>query len=545
MKKNDSILSFKKIIFAAFLALLLLSGCKKEQPEQPDLPNKSVAKKSSQSAISPVLFDWETVDWMPYPTNIIPPPWTGQGSLYSIIDPDVLTDRRASDGWTLVYSTFTYSEYTNNPYFILYNKYRGLMRIFIYVNNSSFAASSYLQDGITLVNNQYSILNFAGFDIIDASQKQLRFDKVESAPKDGSAPFATFKWYMLQYEFAYDPTIVPTTSAYPPQFSFYINSINLDKVTLGGTQKGTLKGTIGSSASSSSNFFSTITPILKPFGTGILAGLGSQFFTKNATSDTSNSLGLPNGIFKDISKGLSSALSSATGSLPGAVTNILSAIIGGNSGSAMQTVSLNLSTQISLSGSISSTTSFPSSPTSLYIPGSIKADANGNYNVQNYIPLYNEPLGVFNLSNKPTVSEIIEISNPPQRAICNYHCDYAIDKNSFQILWNPAVTSIASITDLTEEVITSPSGVWSLSGTTGRKESYSGSTIYTGKDKITVNFKGYYDGNIYLDGPVYVRISFKVVPNNGAPTSTIVKTFAVNVNRTVIDQYYCPTCPAI
>ncbi len=536
MKKEISWLYLSKMLIITFMSMLFLPGCQKEE-----LPSK-IQVNGSTNAILPYSFNWEdpNLNWMPYPTNIITPPWVGQGSLYSTVDPDVLTDRKALNGWTLVYSTFTPSTAAINPYFILYNKYRGLMRIFIYVNNSSFASSSYLQDGITLANNQYSILNFAGFDVIDASQKQTRFDKVEPAPKDGTAPFATFKWYMLQYEFAYDPTLVPTTSAYPPQFSFYINSINIDFVKLGGTQKGTLKGTIGSSASSGSNFFSTITPGLKLLGTGVLAGLGSQFFTNHVTSDTSNSLGLPNGIFKSISSGLSSALSTATGGLPGAVTNILSAIIGGNSGSAVQTVSLNLSTQISLDGTISNTTSFPSSPTSLYLPGSIMADANGNYNVQSYIPLYNAPLGVFNLSNKPRVQKTIIITSraPYEKYVdeygttYDYHTIYVIDKSSFTVQWNPSVLSIANISNITYEVILLNNQ--DLDSTTGRTESllgYSNSKVK--KDQLDTYFLDHINKNWRAPGTVLMRMSFNVVPKDGSQISTIVKTFAVNVTQVV------------
>lgn len=528
------------MLFATFLALFFLASCQKEQLNSPD----KIAVKSSTDAIFPYSFNWEdpNLNWMPYPSEQarISPPWTGQGSLYSIIDPDVLTDRKASDGWVLLYSTFSYVTFTYNPYFMLYNKYRGLLRIFMYVNNSSFASSSYLKNAITLADSQYSILNFAGVDIVDASQNQTRFDKIESAPIDGSAPFTTFKWYMLQYELAYDPTIVPTTSSNPPQMSFYINSINVTQVNLGGTAVGKLNGTIG--ATGPSDLFSTITSSLsKPLGTGILAAVGSKSFSKFKTSETNNSLGLPNGIFKAISTGLESALSAASGSLPGSVYNILSAIIGGSSASAGQTVSLNLDATISLSGSLTDITSLPSTPNSLYLPGSLMPDAGGNYNVQGYVPLYDQPLGVFNLSNRPTV---YKHRDTPVRIeteagiFYSYGDFYSIDDNAINslITFNPNVINSnsdgATISNLTREVVLFstdlfPPGGGESASIYGTLENYNGNDIYTSTGGVSASYVSVRPYPVHSS--VAVRISFNVVPNNGGPISTIVKTFLANL----------------
>jgi hypothetical protein len=82
---------------------------------------------SLRSVIVP-SFNWETVNWMPTPpwqTNI-PPPWIGQGSIASAYGIDVINDNKAADGWVLLYNTFSDTgPNLINPYFILYNKYRG------------------------------------------------------------------------------------------------------------------------------------------------------------------------------------------------------------------------------------------------------------------------------------------------------------------------------------------------------------------------------------------------------------------------------------
>jgi hypothetical protein len=524
----------KKMLFAAILTLLFLAGCKKEKLSSPD----TIPVKGSTDALIPYSFNWEdpNLNWMPYPEGQarISLPWTGQGSLYSTVDPDVLTDRKASDGWILLYNTFSPTTFTYNPYFILYNKYRGLMRIFIYVNNSSFASSSYLKNAITLNGNQYSILNFAGTDIVDVSQNQIRFDKIESAPIDGSAPFSTFKWYMLQYELAYDPTIVPTTSENPPQLSFYINSIDITQVKLGGNVEGKLKGSIG--ATGSSDLFSTITSNIAPaLGKGVLAAVGSEFFTRNTISETTNSLGLPNGVFKAISSGISSALSAAAGNLPGAVYNILSAIIGGSSGSAGQTVSLNLNATISLAGSMKDVTCLPSMPASYYLPGSLLADAGGNYNVQGYVPLYNQPVGLFNLSDKPTIyknrSTPILVTTEAGD-FYEYTDTYTKNDVNSLIIFNPNVINSnsdgAHISNLTSEIVLELGPLYGVESETiyGRLENYNDKDIYTDEQSVVALYLSVRPKNRTTS--VAVRVSFNVIPNNGGPTSTIVKTFLAN-----------------
>lgn len=88
---------------------------------------------STRSIPVPTL-NWENADWMPTPPgqSRIPSPWVGAGSLASTYGMDVVNDRMASDGWTLLYNTFDANAPGQlvNPYFVLYNKYRGTMRIF-------------------------------------------------------------------------------------------------------------------------------------------------------------------------------------------------------------------------------------------------------------------------------------------------------------------------------------------------------------------------------------------------------------------------------
>ncbi|HEY4788495.1 MAG TPA: hypothetical protein VIH57_20735 [Bacteroidales bacterium] len=545
--QRNSVMNSQNFFYVFIFIVLLLTSCKKELT----VPKDSIAVKGSKDAIIPLDFNWEGTDpnfnWMPQPPGMTPIPlvWTGP----SDIDPDIIKDCKKSDGWFLVYNTFTYdpSNFSYNPYYVLYNRYRGIMRIFLYVNSvSGVAGSTYLQDGIDLKTTSYSLLNFAGAEVVDASKNQSRFDKAEPKPVTGP-PFANFKWYMLQYEFAYDPKLVATTDAHPPQFWFYVNGVDISNVNLGGTQKGTLNGTIGSSGSTNmiSKIISTVAPTA-----GILAAVGTNYIDKHKGDPDggncstcqpagSNDLGIPISTFDAISKGLSSAVSSGVSSIPGTVFNLLSAIIGGSSASSQQQVSLNLSTQINLTGSMTSSFSFPSSPMPNYLPGTLKANTDGSYNVVGYVPSYNAPLGVFNISNTPTVTLNYMCNFDGVRYVQVY--TYTLDNNSFSIQWNPEVLNNATILSLTKEVVirTNSNDISSyLIHQTGRVETIKGTPYWwTGSNGFqAVYFTRDTYKPVHFGGEIYLRISFVVHPNNGAPDVAIVKTF--NVNQQIINPTY-------
>lgn len=102
-----------KILFKTLLvsvaAVLLFASCENNMLES---NNTNITPSSHSLRSVPVnLFDWETVDWMPTPPGQtqIPPPWIGQGSLASTYGIDVINDRKAADGWVLLYSTFSYT----------------------------------------------------------------------------------------------------------------------------------------------------------------------------------------------------------------------------------------------------------------------------------------------------------------------------------------------------------------------------------------------------------------------------------------------------
>jgi hypothetical protein len=500
--------------------------------------SSELTKESTKSVPTP-LFDWENIDWMPTPSGqaSIPSPWMSQSSLTSTVGIDVINDRKSADGWELLYNTFDENAVQLiDPYFILYNKYRGLMRVYFYVTTQFVAYYSYVQDGISIISNQQtSILNFLGQDVVDGSLKTNNYMQVQPAPYDGSYPLASNKWYMLQYELAYDPNLssIPYNQI---QLNFVLSYCSIDAVSMNGKQIGELYGTIG--ATGSDNVVSELVKLGTGAGKVVLTSLGKSFLDYNTLdSNGSNKLDIPPKIFKDISKGISTAISNGTSSLPGLGISVLSAIFGGSSSSTP--ISLNMKTSIELSGTTTNNGSFPSMPISYWIPGtSISSDAVG------FIPNYDKILGVFNIDGKPTVNLNIHetIRTVPDEPFdpdkfTTYH-EYkitpvqAIDVSS-HIIINPEVRNIADVTIVNQELLI-----------VGGLEDVSGSDfiglipffyVYDNRGGASPAYPyGNIDWNKFTPG---VKVTIRVAPKNGAPPSTIIKTFKLNHTLTRSNEY--------
>ncbi|SDQ01694.1 hypothetical protein SAMN05428975_5939 [Mucilaginibacter sp. OK268] len=536
MKKN----TLKKIILLSGLLILSIEGCKKDLISNTEADKSTTGTKKLVNSITPYSFNWETIDWMPTPPgqSQIPPPWIGQGSIASTFGIDVVNDHKAADGWVLVYNTFNPNAVgtLQNPYFILYNKYRGLMRVYLYTTTQFVYPSTYIVDGVSVVSSHgSSMLNFLGTDIVDPSQNQTNFSQIEPAPTDGSQPLAANKWYMLQYELAYDPQIA-TLSYQDIQLSWFTNFNSVSKISLGGTETGTIKSPVSAPGTALNTALQKGGTVL---GTGALGVIGQGILQDHGNDSTGkNDLGLSAGIFKSLFKGVTGAISGAAGGIPGAVVGLFSAIIGGSS--STPTINLNLNSQITLSGTQTTAGSFPSSPTSIYVPGT-----NISSSAQNYVPLYNQTLGVFNLTAKPTIN-VIQHSNPD--AAGYYTTSYSLGTQMDQIfVTNPAVINNSStgaqIANINQMVILlEPSDPTPLYGftTTGNIETV-GNYVAVSQaldeydEPISLNTQTNRFLQFSSSQKVAVRVSFDIIPNNGAPKSSVIKTFWANANVTTVN----------
>lgn len=492
-----------KLLLSTLLVMTFITGCKK------DLSNGSIEINEAVNSIPSFPLNWETLDNMPGST--IPMPWSNSAA--TGILSDIRYDFKSSEGWTLVCNAFdpNPSLLMPNPYFVLYNKYKGLLRIYTWITTPGFIASDYVTSKVTLSPNTVnsSMLNYIGHDLIDVSINQPAANKVEATK------MSTSTWYASQFEIAYDPKVATSTfEQLGLQWGIGWNSIS--SISLLGKQTGSLNGTITTPASPAFN--------LPSIGNTLFQG-GLEFAGLSAFTGI---FGTPSEL-DPMGNSLSAGISSAIG---GQVKNLFSGIFGGSASS--QQVALTLNTNMTLDGTSTNSGSINGTGWQMGIPG-----ISNSQSATGIVPLYNQPLGIFSLSSKPTV---YRNRSTPQQIDTGYGVYYQYtetyskidaDINSL-IVFNPNVingnTDGATISNIKSWIILLKpyyfNGDGESASYSGDIENYFGD-IYTSLNPVEGNFISVRP-KIFTQS-VAVRISFNVVPNNGSPTSMIVKTFLPNV----------------
>lgn len=374
-------------------------------------------------------FDWETADYMPTPNGYepIPSPWNGAGSLVGTYDLSVLNDRKKSDGWTLLYNSFTTdaTKYASNPYFVIYNKYRGIMRVFYYVTTEFITTSSFVMDNLHIIS-RYPIRMFSFADnvLVNGSNTRVELTHIQPKASDGSLPVASHKWYMAQYEMAYDPSIV-SIPYNQVMLDFNLNYRQISELKLNGTQIGELKGTIGEQ--SKGEFNKALKSEIKEGGKAVLSNVSYDLLKKAQIDESGlNTLGVNKRIFSSVIKSVSKLSSSSIGDFCGATLGVFSSIFGGTKTNSTP-FTANINTSFEGKGNIENDGSFPSMPIAMYMPGTnIPVGATG------MMPLYNKPLGVFNMKGTPII----------------YLTHSIIRRNRHDDPYNPGAT----ITEVTEKL---------------------------------------------------------------------------------------------
>lgn len=467
-------------------------------------------------AIVPESFDWDTADYMPTPpTQVIPVPWIGQGSIAPYYGLDVVNDHKHSDGWELVYNSFRSSgPNLNDPYFILYNKYRGLLQLYVYVTNQTVLPSNNVLAEISMLGaEETTMFNFLGTTIVDPDRKFKSYDMLMPSLGTNGVQFAPNKWYMVQYELAYDPSIenLPYEEVH---LDFNMQFVATKDIYINGESVGTIEGTIGGQGGG-------ILPKLVDLGkSGVQAAIG--FVGKNAAeklsddSETGNKLHINKNVWGTIQKGVSSVLSGGTSNTLKAAVNVLNGLIFGTSNS-VQSVNLTFESKITLTGEMKSKGSFPSMPIDLWMPGTGIPT-----NAQQYVPLYNRPMGVFNLLKRPEIKimhheDIYEGMDDsrfePTWAMQKYSSEYVSDNTDFRqfVQINPDVLSIADVDIEYDLLFLEKSGYLCHA------------TEYTSYD---TTISGDNPSAAIPDYDVLIRYRIKIIPKDkNVNQSLIVKTF--------------------
>ena len=512
--KNKLTLSY--LMF--FVLVILLNSCKKDLSQNLAKPDNGSSKKSV-NAITPYNFNWEVGDYMPAPngTSILKPWASGSNQSFPLI---YATDIKASDGWQLVYNTFNTTQLNPPLYFVLYNRYRGVLRAYFYLSPITPIPSSNVTH--TLVQRAATSAPVISYSASNAADLSMTSNTTSLAQ-----PFkttATGTWYAAEFEMAYDPA-VGTKEANSNLMSWELNSINVSNLTLNGTSQGSITGTIAQPAPPSPSMFGSL--INGALQIGGLAELGP----------------IKEGVSSILKTALHDALKSGLG---GSIKNVSNGIFGGVAGadSIRQYVHLTTNTTYTFTGT--STDVYPLTNVSMVIPGSKnQSTATG------YVPLYLNPLGLMTLSAAPTAYGWEEVSIQPGNSGRTQGLKF--NPNSYSIIWNPSIVNNSStgvsIANIKQEIITYQhyygndpffisEGAYNPAAleTDGVSHYYKDS-FYPNNDMraLTVNTCYGCDSsdqllieplNIGMKMPDHLlRISFDVIPNNGGAKVTIAKSF--------------------
>ncbi|SFE72488.1 hypothetical protein SAMN03003324_01226 [Pedobacter antarcticus] len=227
---------------------------------------------------------------------------------------------------------------------------------------------------------------------------------------------------------------------------------------------------------------------------------------------------------------MSSVLDAATSGIGGFVNGFLSGIIGGGTSTpTSQQIDLKINSQIAISGT--STIQSNLFDNVFALPGTLN-----NRNNLPFYPEYNLPMGIYYLSNAPKVTykELsYNLDIPATSTGVRTKSTFTIDETSYQLVFNPSLSSFADIQNIRKEVLYLPSASaankidYEASGLQG--ENVAGKAIFSAVNYITLKASSsstYYNGN-----RIVVRISFDVVPKNGSPRVKIVKTFKTTLQK--------------
>jgi len=411
------------------------------------------------------VFDWESAVYLPTPPGSVPilAPWSDQAN--RAFSDELRTDYRKADGWELVYSNFSTQAELFPKSLMLYNKFRGLVRYYYYVEDGgqSIRGNNVLTQSITVIGRSgrltSPLLNFAEQAIVDIDKNSSVYSTMEPQPIGNKT------WYMVQGELAYDQTIAKP-GAETLGIAWELNSDQLASLSINGRS----------------------TNAILPTGIHVE---GTNFADPNyalSVSDTAQLL-VTGSQSLDALQRAGQNVADLRAGLAGTVTDdLLTGLFPvANAGSPL----VRSEALVQVTRTPGRTAGLTASNFGWPVP-------NGNTTLGNG-PQYNEIPGVFYLDSKPIV-------NVETRAGDAKPYRYVLNVPSVGYLFNPAVTNIADIRNIRQELVAGASNATSL---------YSGTSLAS-NHPLTI--KG-------------IRVSFEVVPKNGSTPVRIVKMFKADIRQ--------------
>ena len=428
-----------------------------------------------------------------------------------------------ANGWEMVYSNLLTSD-QNRKYFALYNKYTGVMRFFFYeIASSSGSNSSSSFIGVQVTNS--SLLNFTHSDpqAMDYRPTATSYiyaprcdfaSAMQSAPIGGlyplpGIPYQYGNWYGMEFECAYDDS---TPQGSKMNLKFWAENVYLTQTE--GEAIGDIVGNISTTYSNSPSFdiklnfnntpSTTVVQSINNSGT-ILGDKIEEEVNKNNSFFTGlwNKLKteVPSIASQGVKAGINSLLTGGASKLVSVAGKLLNSALGIGNNQTMTSLSeVKLKTNATIT--LTSTTSNPiagwGNIKELPIPGTATS------------ALYNEKLGVWNISTTPTVkvdlystsyfdsSSSIPMAINPNKIPYEWETEYQINLQPIEIKINPIVLEDFTLQNVHKELVFT-SQVTNLTGSKSPYGLYNDIPLYTWQSTNNITVKEY-NPSIQLNG---------------------------------------------
>lgn len=428
--------------FSFALCILFFAQCRKHDstPTVVLLQVQASDSVTGQPVITPVqnyplpptrtgvgyVFNWEQGDTMPVDqySQRYYTPWSDHA--IRAYNPELRFDYKKSDGWELVVNTFSPQGTPGAPVFILYNKFRGIIRFYCNVGNadiSRVANYNVLLHALklsTLSGTTSNLLNFADQHIVDVDKPSAEVSMIDPWS------IASNGWYMSQFELAYDPTLYQK-SATSIALQWFVEFAQMLSATVNNTALTTYKLNLQQEG----NAF-------------------SDALNANVTGNMQIMLRTPGefanlkGIFPDAAIG--NVQQQANGNAKG---NIFNAVLIPKAG----ITNLKLET----------TAAYQRQPNLVgFFSLGMAVMGVDNSAIQGAGPVFNEPPGIFYLAKKPVVNY----------TKTNGQHIYSLNAASVAYIFNPFVYNYASIANIKQELVAEDAAEKNALGT---------ATIYSGQ----------------------------------------------------------------
>lgn len=383
-----------------------------------------------------------------YPDNDDNPNLNGFWNAYLTLPDGIQSvDCQPEDGWELItkqFGTSAPSGSISDPYFILYNKYRGVLRAFFCrVNVIELQNGAVITLGFESGSNKTALLshlypitepveNFIHEGIMAAPSKYRNFDEF---------------WWYADFAVAYDPC----TCEHLSQLEFEFSTIESGNITLQLNGSGTLSQIVESGPGTSNNVLPNDFHSVIEFGTNLFNAGQKGYNDWHSAETTINGIGEKNpDLLDDLNIELD-ALKKFTSYIPwvGTAVGLIDFFTGfGKKDKASQQTPMSFESRLRFDGAGTLSFNNPIKTDNTFNPGSynpstvVTYDPNAALQVgsSNQVPNYNNVLGVWSIL-KPIKVECVDYYYNAQASnheVENKIRQYKLKDEEIKFALNPA-----------------------------------------------------------------------------------------------------------